>query len=310
MKAKRPGGANARRTGVGPAPPLSSSTKLQSRLAARLRAAHFRYLNERLYTTDSIESFRFFQANPEHFALYHEGYREQETKWPVKPTQLCIELLQQRICQCGETSAPIRSSPNCKATTDPYRIVDMGCGQATIASMLDSSISTSWSARRGFPVRVHSFDLVAENELVTARDVAQGTGLSEAYADAVVFCLSLMGPNYGAMVDEGIRLLRRDPSRPGLLLIVEIASRFQEAGKKGSPHRSNTPVTNKGTPASLSLEQRFLLAIQSRGLRLQRRSLLNNYFVLFALEASVTDKTTRQTFLPMPALKPCLYKKR
>jgi hypothetical protein len=279
-------------------------------LAARLRAAHFRFLNERLYTTSSAESFQHFQANPEHFFLYHEGYREQVAKWPVKPTRLCIELLQQRIRHSIQSWKSSRPPTGPVSTIAPYRIVDMGCGQAVIASTLDSRISNSWSAKNGFQVEVHSFDLAAENEMVTACDVSQGTSLPDACADAVVFCLSLMSPNYGAMLEEGIRLLRLGETRRGLLLIVEIASRFQQPGACRNDHRHERDRIEKtGQNWGWPMEQ-FSRAVQSRGLRLRRKTLLHNYFVLFEFELSAAKSSVKQPLPPMPALRPCLYKKR
>lgn len=70
----------------------------------------------------------------------------------------------------------------------------MGCGEATLAQQVPQS-------------RVHSLDLVAANDLVTACDMAH-TPLAAGSVDVVVFCLSLMGTNLKDFVTEANRILR------------------------------------------------------------------------------------------------------
>lgn len=291
----------------------SALTRLQSQLEARLRAAHFRYLNEQLYSLDSHEVFQLFLKQPELFALYHKGYQEQVAKWPLNPTQVCLELLKRRIHQFHRMRGTKAHPQNTTFNAQAFSIVDMGCGEATIAASLDSRLANSWSARNGFTVEVHSYDFVAANELVTACDLARGTGLPNDCADAVVFCLSLMGPNYGAMVKEGLRLLRCDPTRSGLLLIIEITSRFQSRAETrdtpGARVQLQRGASTMASTMSSSVEADFVVALESLGLRLQEHRQLHDYFTLFVFEA--TESAARRIhIIEMPSLKPCLYKKR
>lgn len=74
-------------------------------------------------------------------------------------------------------------------------IVDLGCGDAKIGKTL------------GKKYTVHSFDLVSNNPMVTACDMAH-VPLGDNYADAVVFCLSLMGTNLSDFLKEANRILK------------------------------------------------------------------------------------------------------
>lgn len=72
-------------------------------------------------------------------------------------------------------------------------IADFGCGDARLASSL--------------PNTVHSFDLVALNDKVTACDMAH-TPLKDSSIDVAVFCLSLMGTNLNDYLLEANRVLK------------------------------------------------------------------------------------------------------
>ena len=70
---------------------------------------------------------------------YHDGFAEQVAKWPTNPLDVFIKELQGRA---------------------PGAVIgDFGCGMAALAAALPQH-------------RVHSFDLVAANEHVTACDIA------------------------------------------------------------------------------------------------------------------------------------------
>lgn len=91
----------------------------------------------------------------------------------------------------------------------PFIIADFGCGDAKLA--------------RAFPeIRVHSFDLVAVNEHVTACDMAH-TNLTNGSVDLVVFCLSLMGTNLQSFVKEANRVLKT-----GYILIVNTINQYKK----------------------------------------------------------------------------------
>ena len=52
-------------------------TPLQAKLAKKLQGAHFRMLNEELYTTPSAAAQAMFDKDPSLFTTYHEGFRSQ-----------------------------------------------------------------------------------------------------------------------------------------------------------------------------------------------------------------------------------------
>lgn len=60
---------------------------------AKLAAAKFRFLNEKLYTESGGEAFRYFQENKEEFEDYHLGYGQQVSKWPLNPVdEILVDL--------------------------------------------------------------------------------------------------------------------------------------------------------------------------------------------------------------------------
>jgi hypothetical protein len=59
----------------------------------KLNSAHFRHLNEELYSTSGKEAFEMFQNDPEAFGIYHEGFRQQVSRWPLNPLDVVIQRL-------------------------------------------------------------------------------------------------------------------------------------------------------------------------------------------------------------------------
>uniref|UniRef100_A0A131XDF7 Ribosomal RNA-processing protein 8 n=1 Tax=Hyalomma excavatum TaxID=257692 RepID=A0A131XDF7_9ACAR len=167
---------------------LASSADVRERALARIRAAQFRMLNEELYTTASEDAVQSFESDPQSFQVYHEGFEQQVSKWPVNPVDVIIESLY--------------SMP--KSTV----IADLGCGEAKIAQALTRN-------------KVHSFDIVALNEHVTICDMSK-LPLPNQTIDVAVFCLSLMGTNLNMFVLEANRILKKG----GILKIAEVKSRF------------------------------------------------------------------------------------
>ncbi|ORM40464.1 Ribosomal RNA-processing protein 8 [Babesia sp. Xinjiang] len=155
----------------------------------RLRGSRFRSLNERLYTSTSHDNFLYLQKNPNLFDVYHEGYREQISKWPTNPLDGVISWLE---------------------GIDKGKIIgDFGCGDALIAR--------TFSDRK-----VHSFDLVAQNSFITACNMAKVPLVNDSL-DISVFCLSLMGQDWPLFILEATRCLKQG----GILKIIEVTSRFK-----------------------------------------------------------------------------------
>jgi ribosomal RNA-processing protein 8 len=165
--------------------------KLARRMSAQLAGGQFRYINEQLYTRPSAEAVKLFAEEPRLYDAYHEGFRSQAARWPLRPVHAIAQWL--------------RAQP-------PSRVVaDLGCGDAELAESV--------------PQRVHSFDLVAANERVVACDIAS-VPLHDASVDVAVFCLALMGSNFADFLREAHRLLRPK----GILKIAEVSSRIDDQG--------------------------------------------------------------------------------
>ncbi|KAJ1972775.1 25S rRNA (adenine645-N1)-methyltransferase [Dimargaris xerosporica] len=150
-----------------------SMSKLQAKMASKLRGARFRWINEQLYTTRGEDAFELFQSQPEIFDEYHEGFQSQVKSWPTNPVDLYIKAL--------------RKLPSSLV------IADMGCGEAKVAQSVKQT--------------VHSFDLVAANAHITACNIAH-TPLPDDSADIVIFCLSLMGTNHLDFLQEARRIVK------------------------------------------------------------------------------------------------------
>ncbi|GFR61963.1 ribosomal RNA-processing protein 8 [Elysia marginata] len=164
------------------------ASTLGNQAQEKLNAARFRYINEQLYTCQGREALQLFREDREAFEVYHTGFENQASKWPVNPVNVLIKQIKDK-------------SPN-------LVIADFGCGDAKLAQAV--------------PQKVHSFDLVALNPRVKACDMSS-VPLQNESVDIAVFCLSLMGTNLDDYVCEANRVLKTD----GLLKIVEVSSRFK-----------------------------------------------------------------------------------
>ena len=224
----------------------------KSLLAAqkKLAGAQFRWLNEQLYSTPSSAAVELFAEDPALFDVYHEGFRHQVESWPVHPLDLIIEEL--------------------RATKGPRVVGDFGCGEARLARTLLASGRFT----------VHSFDLVAPNELVTAADI-KCVPLPDACLDVAVFCLALMGTNVADFLLEAFRTLKPG----GLLIIAEVRSRFDSCPP-----------------------ERFSRLVESLGFRSLSHKLPSKMFNMFHFRKTDSPKPLPSN-LSIP-LKACQYKKR
>ena len=260
--------------------PKNSLSSLQSKFLKKLNGAKFRRLNEDLYTKPSDASFLKFQENPQLFFDYHEGFREQVKSWPKNPLDVIINEIR-------------------KMQSTKLIIGDFGCGDAVLSQSIQN--------------KVHSFDLVARNDSVTACNIAN-VPLKNNVLDVAVFCLALMGTDYYKFIIESHRVLKSG----GTLLIAEVESRFchkeprntkellQDNKLKGK-QKKNTNILKNGCKAFISM-------VEKLGFRLIKQYPKTSYFVLFKFEkrrkdSNVNDKIDLRNFKPFP-LKACIYKRR
>ena len=218
----------------------SKSSSLSDQFSSKLKGAQFRWLNEQLYTTQGSSSFAMFQKEPELFDTYHAGFREQAAGWRVNPLDLIIQDL---------TKLP------------KGRVVsDFGCGEARLARTLRDRHT------------IHSFDLVAGNELITACDIAN-VPLEDTSVDVAIFCLALMGPNYVDFLTEAWRVLRVG----GKVKIAEVESRFIKDSDHSTLDNGIASFTN---------------TLQHLGFKRTACNRSNDFFVLFEFEKIDTSTET------------------
>jgi len=232
---------------------LQTDMKLKKSLAEeaklKLSASRFRYLNEQLYTQPGNASAKLFKSDPTLFSSYHQGYQQQARQWPLDPLNTIIA--------------------DCLRLGDEAVIADFGCGEARLARSVEN--------------KVHSFDLVAANDTVTACDMAN-VPLADRSVDVAVFCLALMGTNTRDFLFEAARVLKVG----GTLKIAELESRFQ------------------GEACSIDM---FVESVQKFGLKSSWKDLEKDFFYFLDFK-KVQEVKKKKGKLPEIELKPCLYKKR
>ncbi|CAF9918094.1 MAG: 25S rRNA (adenine645-N1)-methyltransferase [Alectoria fallacina] len=277
-----PKGPNPPRPSTGPhttetkAPSLPSSnlTPLQQRMAAKLTSARFRYLNQTLYTSPSDQAMRLFNDSPQNYVSYHAGFRAQVAVWPQNPVEGFIEDIQTRskvlmpsqkklwreqkvgkkpkgsvgdatagatTIQEGEKVDPLPRSRN-----GVCEIVDLGCGDATLAGSLHP-------CAKSLSLKLLSFDLAKGDtpnaHLITVADISKlsAAGVKDATVDIAICCLSLMGTNWVDVVGECARIVRGG----GEVWVAEIKSRFArpEAKKEAGGGIGRKKSTDKGKNA-------------------------------------------------------------
>eukprot|EP00899_Mesostigma_viride_P015766 jgi/Mesvir1/24190/Mv10905-RA.1 len=241
-----------------PAAPIPGKKKgrasVLEQMKARLTGGRFRWINEVLYTHTGDEALAMMLSDASTFDAYHTGYQRQMDSWPVLPVDEVARWLRER---------------------PPGLVVaDFGCGDARL--------------RDAVPNTVHSLDLVAHKPGVIACNMAH-TPLADASVDVAVFCLSLMGTDYGSFLMEARRVL----VPRGWLLVAEVRSRFEDA-----------------TEGEASLLPPFLSSLRALGFHLRRKDASNKMFMLLELQLGATKPGFDESELGWPQLKPCIYKRR
>jgi SAM-dependent methyltransferase len=244
----------------------SPASSLQQSFKARLTGSRFRILNEELYTTTSSTAFDRFKSNPELYEQYHEGFRHQVEQWPVNPVTTIVNRLKSRI-----------------GNDDDKKIVvaDFGCGDAELAKQL-----VKVQHKGKCPYKVHSFDLIASSDLVTACDMSN-VPLPKGSVDVGIFCLSLMGTNMADFIREAHRVLKDD----GRIHIAEVRSRFESKGKDGK---------------ETSDFSEFVGVLDQLGFKCVKTDRSNKMFALLDLKKSGKAPKKDVEF----TAKPCIYKRR
>jgi ribosomal RNA-processing protein 8 len=49
-----------------------------------------------LYTSGGKDAKEYFEAEPEAFEAYHEGYQQQVRQWPISPLDVIIKALKKK----------------------------------------------------------------------------------------------------------------------------------------------------------------------------------------------------------------------
>ncbi|XP_059150746.1 ribosomal RNA-processing protein 8-like [Physella acuta] len=230
-----------------PAQPASmwgKAAELGNQAREKLKSARFRYINEQLYSCTGRDALTMFKADRDAFSVYHEGYENQVSKWPVNPVSVIIKQIKDKPANLV--------------------IADFGCGDAKIAQSI--------------PHKVHSFDLVAVNDRVTACEMSK-TPLPNESVDIAIFCLSLMGTNISDYIHEANRVLKTG----GILKIAEVVSRFSGVSQ-------------------------FIGSVSKHGFLLLNKRDLNQMFYMIDFKKVKTVK--KSASVGPITLKPCVYKRR
>lgn len=303
--------------------PLSA---LQQKFMSRLSGSRFRELNEELYTTNSESAFKRFQANPELFEQYHEGFRTQVKSWPVNP----VDVIYKWVISFYHKKKKELKEKNQKQ----LRIADFGCGDAKLAEKLFTFQPKLNKGKKGqghldeddgnnssskCPFKVHSFDLVANgNKLITPCDM-KCVPLKNGSVDVGLFVLALMGTNIADFIREAHRVLSPD----GVLKIAEVRSRFESTamggedggegseGNKKDKGKTKKKKTKQNFGSSTkqlddSILNDFLDVMKQLGFKSVKMDRQNKMFIILEFEKTGASPCKKASF----TAKPCIYKRR
>ncbi|OMJ68350.1 hypothetical protein SteCoe_34226 [Stentor coeruleus] len=161
----------------------------------KLDPGKFRMIDEMLCTLNSSDILELFQKDSEYFSIYHQGFINQISSWPINPLSL-VESEIRRL-----------------AKNDKWVIADLGCGQGQLAlNLIDMQNLT-----------VFSYDLISLREDILACDISH-LPLHNKKFDCAVFCLSLIGENHVNMVKEAHRVLKNQ----GILIVAEAVNKLNQ----------------------------------------------------------------------------------
>jgi ribosomal RNA-processing protein 8 len=159
-----------------------------------------------------------------------------------------------------------------KSQPASLEVADLGCGDATLSARVAQ--------------KVYNFDLVASAPNVIACNMAK-LPLAEASVDVAVFCLSLMGTDYGSFLREAARILRPK----GFLWIAEVQSRFIDEHGDG-------------------VLEEFVAGVEGLGFSLRHRDTKNSHFLTLRFQETRESEKGSFSKYKWPVLRACQYKKR
>lgn len=68
-------------------------SSFRDKLIGNLKGSRFRFLNEKLYSTEGSGGMKLFKEDKGAFKAYHEGYRQQVQQWPLNPLDRIIKSI-------------------------------------------------------------------------------------------------------------------------------------------------------------------------------------------------------------------------
>ena len=101
--------------------------------------------------------------------------------------------------------------------------------------------------------------------------------LSHVSVDAAVFCLALMGTDYGRFVEEADRVLKEG----GRLWIAEVRSRFEGSSGEGS---SGDEDSDQDDTEKDNILDRFVSVVKDMGYVEVSRRMDNSHFIILEFE--------------------------
>ena len=230
----------------------NGKSTILTQMKQKLQGSRFRWLNELLYTSSGSEAFEIMKKQPELYKEYHIGYRQQTEGWPTRPVDEAIKWL--------------------KCKPKKWIVADLGCGDAELSNSVAQEVK--------------SFDLLAAVPGIIACNI-NNVPMASATVDVAIFCLSLMGKDYGSFVIEASRLLKTG----GWLWIAEVQSRF---------NTKNNAILDD-----------FIDCVEQIGFDIRQNETKGSHFIVLTFQKrEIAMKNETSKSLGWPPLKACQYKKR